>query len=216
MSLLSFKSIDLKNIQGVILDLDNTLYEYEPCHKRALFNVFNAFSGIFPCTYDEFTCLYKEAQDSVKSRTSNQAASHSRLLYFQHMIEKCSGKTLFEKTLVFEGLYWETFIDAMEIDPAAAQFLVDCKKNSIKVCIITDLTSEIQFKKILKLGIEDKVSFMVTSEEAGVEKPDPRIFEYTLNKIKLTKSEVIVIGDNKIKDIDGAEKLGIKAYLVRG
>ena len=52
---------------------------------------------------------------------------------------------------------------------------------------------------------------LVTSEEAGREKPHPYVFMLSLKKLGLKASEVCVIGDSFSKDIFGARNLQIDA-----
>ena len=86
------------------------------------------------------------------------------------------------------------------------------KKFTGKVCIITDLTAEIQYRKIKKLKLTNLIDFIVTSEEAGIEKPSSNIFELALKKINLKSSEICMIGDSYEKDIVGGINLGIKSF----
>jgi putative hydrolase of the HAD superfamily len=80
-----------------------------------------------------------------------------------------------------------------------------------KNCIVTDLTADIQFKKLIQLGLMDNIKYIVTSEESGKEKPHPYIFHLALEKIGLDKTELVYIGDDYEKDIIGATSMGIKA-----
>jgi putative hydrolase of the HAD superfamily len=93
-------------------------------------------------------------------------------------------------------------------------FLAECKKRGIVVCLITDLTSAIQFRKIQRLGLSGLFDFVVTSEEAGVEKPEPFIFSYAVKKMGLHLRDVVMIGDDSKKDIDGARNHNIKTFQV--
>ena len=45
----------------------------------------------------------------------------------------------------------------------------------------------------------------------GVEKPNPKIFNKSIEKLNLGKNNVCMIGDNFKKDIQGAIDLGIKS-----
>ena len=107
------------------------------------------------------------------------------------------------------------FLDRMQIDKSANKFINKCYEAHIPICCITDLTAQIQFRKIVKLNIEKKIKLIVTSEEAGIEKPNKKIFNLALEKINLQYNDVIMIGDSTSKDIKGAESLGIKSYLVK-
>lgn len=54
----------------------------------------------------------------------------------------------------------------------------------------------------------------ISSANVGYEKPNPKIYEYALEKYKKTK-DVWMVGDSIIADVRGAENVGIKGVLVR-
>jgi putative hydrolase of the HAD superfamily len=49
----------------------------------------------------------------------------------------------------------------------------------------------------------------------GIEKPNKKMFQSALEKLRLSTDQVIMIGDSIDKDISGAEEMGIKSYLVK-
>lgn len=205
-----FPKIKLSDtMKGVLLDIDNTVYSYDECHRIGMLAVKNKINEIRKITDDEFSHLYKIARRRVNIDLNTQAASHSRIIYFQKLIESFLGKTDMKFTLELEEVYWSTFLDEMKLLDNVYEFLKECQKKSIRICVITDLTVAIQIRKILKLRIDDFIEFLVTSEEAGVEKPHPYIFKLCLEKLNMKSNEVIVIGDNLKKDIIGAELLGM-------
>jgi len=55
---------------------------------------------------------------------------------------------------------------------------------------------------------------MISSANIGFEKPNPRIYEYTL-KYANYPGETWMVGDSIIADVKGAECAGIKAVFVR-
>ena len=91
-----FSEINLSGIKGVLLDLDNTVYLYEPCHEYALNAcVVKAFKELtIPKT--KFLELYNKARKTINHQLHGQAACHSRLLYFQYLFEELEGKTKFK------------------------------------------------------------------------------------------------------------------------
>ena len=100
----------------------------------------------------------------------------------------------------------------MIIFDGVMEFLEKCSKSGIPICIITDLTAEIQNKKFLK--IDNYITYIVSSEEAGCEKLSQYIFELALEKLALNPKDVLMIGDNKKKDIAGAESMGMKSFHI--
>ena len=55
------------------------------------------------------------------------------------------------------------------------------------------------------------MDFIVTSAEAGIEKPDPKIYERALQKAGCAPGECLFIGDVYQKDVLGPEKAGMRA-----
>ena len=53
------------------------------------------------------------------------------------------------------------------------------------------------------------------SYEAGMLKPDPRIFRLTLKKLGVKPEDAVMIGDNLQSDVMGAEAVGIKGILIK-
>ncbi|MGT0115238.1 HAD family hydrolase, partial [Streptococcus pneumoniae] len=55
---------------------------------------------------------------------------------------------------------------------------------------------------------------IIISGAFGRGKPDPTIFEHALERMGLTKDEVIMVGDNLMTDILGASRAGIKSVWI--
>lgn len=210
-----FESIDLRNKKGVLIDLDNTLYPYDINHKRALASCRSLAKAKYEIAVDLFDEGYRRGRKTVHVQLEHRASSHSRLLYFQKASEFLFKETQIDFALEMEQLYWETFLSGMEWFPAAKEFLSECRSRGLKTCIITDLTTHIQMRKWKKLGLDQYIDFLVSSEEAGIEKPNRLIFEMALEKLSLKSEDVIMVGDNQKKDILGAEDIGIRAYLIQ-
>ncbi len=207
------KTLIESGLEAALLDFDNTLYPYYPAHYHAMDKCAERLEHIAPG--QNLSDLYEAAKAEIHIELHTQAASHSRQLYFQRVFEKLFNKSCLELAIEFEELYWRSFLPAMHVDPVAMKFLNDCKANNIRTCIVTDLTARVQAKKLMHLGLADHIDYLVSSEEAGVEKPDPRIFKLALKKLGLNASQVIMVGDSPERDIAGAEGLGIKAFHVQ-
>ena len=63
------------------------------------------------------------------------------------------------------------------------------------------------------MGLSEYVDIMVTSEEAGREKPSEAVFELIIKKSGVLPWELLMIGDSYEKDIKGAENVGMNAML---
>lgn len=210
----NWKDIDLTGVKGILLDLDNTLYAYDPVHKIAYEFCRKTASEEYHIAAEDFDSSWKTARNKVHEDLHGQGASHSRLLYFQKQHEVLFGRTNATYTLQMEELYWSVFLNHIQWKEGAQQFLQRATESNLEICIVTDLTAAIQFRKWNQMGLGQFVKYMVSSEEAGIEKPGKYIFEMALDKLKMKTEEVIMIGDNEKKDISGANALGIKSYLI--
>ena len=80
--------------------------------------------------------------------------------------------------------------------------------------IITDLTTQIQFRKIVHLELDEYIDYIVTSEETGYDKPHPAPYKLALKKLNFNKNEIIwMFGDDPIKDIKEAEILLMQSHF---
>jgi FMN phosphatase YigB (HAD superfamily) len=215
MEKLIFPKIPFNEFKGVLLDIDNTIYHYESCHKLALNSLLKELSKLINLPLEPIKHEFLKARKKVNKALYGTASSHSRFLYIQLTLEKILGFSDFYNTIKLEKLYWEIFLKKMELNVDAKKFILKCNEKNIPICCLTDLTAEIQFKKLLKLNLENRIKYIVTSEEVGIEKPNKKMFEKALEKLNIKANQVIMIGDSTPKDIFGGEALGIKSFLVK-
>lgn len=65
-----------------------------------------------------------------------------------------------------------------------------------------------------KLGLANMLDFIVTSKEAGANKPDKKIFDYALSMAGTPPEEAAFVGDQYSIDVLGAEAAGLKGILL--
>ncbi len=82
-----------------------------------------------------------------------------------------------------------------------------------KLHIITNGFQEVQDVKIEASGLAAYFDTIVTSEEAGIKKPNEEIFHYAMRKAGATASQSLMIGDDLDVDILGAKKVGMDQVL---
>lgn len=199
-------------IKLVVFDLDNTLYDYDYCNKSAEKALFNELSDLFSVDLEYCKKLLCEAKLKVKNQLGNVAASHNRLLYTQNICERLGVNPLLYAMQLYDT-YWNAFLNSMTGYNYVIPLFDRLKSAGIEIGILTDLTAAIQFRKLSKLEVAGFVDYFVTSEEAGEEKPSRKMFDLMVKKSGYRCSEIIMVGDDKKKDIDGAEALGIRSIL---
>lgn len=189
---------------AVLLDLDNTLYPYDPSHAAAMAQVRAKASKLLSISATDFDLLYDKARHDLKQRVGRVAASHSRLLYFQRLLELGGFKTQALIALDLEQTYWRSFLMRAHLFEDALEFLDDLRLLGVPVVIVTDLTAQIQFRKVVHFGIDRYIDYIVTSEESGADKPAKASFELALDKIGQVQGPLWIIGDDPAAEIAGA------------
>lgn len=200
-------------VKNLILDLDNTLYGYDVPHKQAMATVLKMFSDRFAISDEQTQSSFDRARKKTHLELPARAASHNRLLYFQKMFEE-NGLNCMPHALELYEEYWGTFLEAMQLFEGVEDYLEGHRSQGGKVCVLTDLTAHIQYRKIKKLDLHKHLDFLVTSEEAGIEKPHPYMFTKALQKLGCSPEEALMIGDSWSKDIQGANAMGIPSIWI--
>jgi len=188
---------------AILFDTDNTLYPYDQAHEAALKAVKEKVINTFLIQPEDFDQAFKEARTQVKARLINTASSHSRLLYLQRMLELMGLGSQVLLALDFEQTYWRTFLSNATLFDEVKDLLDDLRLLGIPTAIVTDLTAQIQFRKIVYFGLDHYFDFIVTSEEAGFDKPHAAPFQIALEKMKPKGDVIWMVGDNPNNDIRG-------------
>jgi HAD superfamily hydrolase (TIGR01509 family) len=191
------------------------LYDYEPVHKKALAETYKIFNKkIMKISKEKFRKLFNLSKEESHQELSGTASSHNRVLYFQRLIEKTHNTVDPRIILQLYNVYWNVFLKNMKLKIGVLKTLIELKKKDLKIVLVSDLTTQIQLRKIQKLKITKYVDYLVTSEEAGSEKPHLIMFLLALKKLNLLPQEVLFVGDSKNKDISGANAAEIDTIWI--
>ena len=201
---------NLKIPKAVIFDTDNTILDSITSDKFALKKVQKRAAKKLNISEKKFQNAFFKSRKEIKELLGYSASSHSRLLYFQRTIEHLGfGSSIF-LSLDFEQTYWREFLLNSELYENIEDLLGFLKSKKIKTANITDLTAQIQFRKMVYFGLDNYFDFVVTSEESGEDKPSKKTFDLVLKKLSFDPEEIWMIGDDYEKDIKGAKNVGIK------
>jgi len=195
-------------IKAVIFDLDDTLYDYSRLNDVGIKNAAAYAKEELHCSEEEFLNCFEQARKDIKKILKGTAAEHNRLLYFQKTLELLGFSGTYHSLELYNA-YWDYLLEHMRLKEGAIKLLDFCVETKRKVGICSDLTVHIQQRKLRKLDICQYVDKLVTSEEAGAEKPNGKMFSLILEKLDILPMEAVFVGDSRVKDIDGAIQAGI-------
>lgn len=180
----------------VVLDLDNTLYEYGRAHLAARRELIRYLSSELKLPTSRVGAALDVARLRVKDRLGDVASSHSRLLYVHEAYRHLGFRVEPKVILRSEQIYWSVFLGHMTLFDGVIDFLAALRRVGSRIVIVTDLTSQIQFRKIVRLGLEGWIDEVITSEFLGVDKDHPDGFKRVFSLLDISNESCVwFIGD---------------------
>lgn len=203
----------LNNIEHVFFDLDHTLWDFDKNSALAFEKIFKMQK--MALEVEDFLEVYLPINFKYWELYRNNSVSKEVLRYGRL-------KETFD-SLKFEAC--DTTIDTIADDyikylPNNNHLLedsleiLDYLSKKYRLHIITNGFDEIQERKMKNSGIHHYFETVTTSEEAGVKKPHPEIFNKALSKCEAKPEFSVMIGDNLEADIVGAHNFGIRSILL--
>ena len=195
-------------IRAVAFDLDDTLYAFETpggpndAALRALAEYAAPKIGVTPDAFLDEVAASLRAQ---KERTGvDTPGYHSRCVRYARLL-----------AIDFVDRYWKELFARIRPAPGAVDLLRACRARGLRVGLGTNMTAIEQFRKMEVLGLLDLVDFVASSEEAGIEKPNPGLFDLVVEKARCARGEILFVGDNLQKDYLGATAAGLRAVWLQ-
>jgi len=205
--------------EAVLFDLDNTLYEYAPCNAAGLLAAQQVLATQYSLGEGRFQELHDMVRGELAEELEGSAASHERSLFFKRIAEHSSapeGRGSQPGLAVhMHEAYWGAFMGCMEPAPHAHEQL-SLLAGTHRLALVSNHTNLAQLKKVETLGFAPYFEAIITSEEAGVEKPHARIFELALQALGVQSERAVMVGDDLEADYRGARSAGLEALLYTG
>lgn len=203
-------------MRGLLLDLDDTLYDYAPAEQRGRAAALSMVVQDTGLEWSHAVRLYDEARARVKQRVPQRGSSHSRLLYLHELAATSGGPGVLARVRGWERAFWSAYLRGAELRPFARELLVGWRARGDKVAIVTDLVLEVQLWKLEVLGLCELVDVLVASEEVQHDKPALDAFELAIERLGAKREQCVIVGDSLDKDGQAARALGVPFYRVRG
>jgi len=199
----------------LILDIDDTICNAREAYAKAIDECYGFFRKKNPgVSKVKFTDNYMEARKEIHLELSGTASMHDRFLYFQRMFEIMKLPFEPEMLTAITELYWNATYRNLRLFQGVKEAMKTIKKSGLLIGVATNLVADVQIKKLEKLGVEDYIDFVVTSQEAGKEKPHPAMFLLALKKAGCLPEEAVMIGDSLEQDIEGANHIGMTSVHI--
>jgi HAD superfamily hydrolase (TIGR01549 family) len=194
----------------LLFDLDDTLFDHRHSSRCGLDAIWREYPYFAAVTPDEFERRHSEILEELHARVlrAELTMDQARVERFGRLFDGV-GHTPIEDTVhLAASRYRQVYIESRQPVPGAVSLLA-WLRPFVRIAIITNNIVAEQVEKLEACGMTAFVDVLVASEEAGVSKPDPAIFEIALGRLGCSPEEALMIGDSWSADILGARAAGL-------
>jgi len=114
------------------------------------------------------------------------------------------------------GGYLRAYESSWRAFPDALPLLQNLRASGHRIGLLTNGTEAQQLAKLRRTGLLVEFDVVCTSERVGFAKPDVRAFAVLASELGVEPGACLFVGDDPVKDVDGARAAGMQALLVDG
>ncbi len=193
-------------IKAVLLDVDNTLMDFNACAEQSLVNTFKEYNLKFS---EEYHKIFFAENDKLWLELEKGTIDKEYL--HKVRFEIIFGKLgIHADAIAFDKSYMHNLSLSNCLIDGAIDLLEYLKKKYV-LCIASNGTAYVQKGRLKITGIDRYIEKMFISDNIGFPKPSPKFFDYCMSDLEdISKDEIVMIGDSISADISGAINYGIK------
>jgi len=194
-------------IKAVIFDLDNTLVDFFRMKREA---VKAAVAAMVDAGLDG---SFDEAYEAINRIYDSEGIEFQEV--FDRFLFERYGEIRHKLLAAGVVAYRKAREAALVLYPHVTSTLTTLAKRGIKLAVLTDAPPKQAWLRLCYLNLHHLFDAVITSEEAGAQKPSPLPFRLTLESLQVEPSEALMIGDWPERDMVGATGVGIHTVFAR-
>ena len=200
----------MNQYKNIYFDLDRTLWDFEKNARDAFHDLYRDYDlGAFIPSLDMLVRSYHKHNERLweEYRMGRIKKDFLRVYRFQLVLNDYNVRN--------NKLAAQLSKNYLDIAPLKTNLIPHTKSvlqylsEKYSLHIITNGFKEVQSLKLQNSGIIQFFEKVITSDNAGAQKPKEAIFEYALSTANAKKKESLMVGDDLEVDILGAKKFGL-------
>lgn len=193
-------------IKAVLIDIDDTIFDFEKCSKNS-----------FLKTLEKFNLKFKEQDFSYFNKVNH-------ILWTKQKLGEINIKEVFIKRNYLMGKYFNLDIEKGLFNDLFVKFLYDeiemvdgiedlllYLSDKYKIFTASNGIFKMQENRLKKSNLDKYFDKIFVSDKIGYEKPDKKFFQKIMDLTKFSNDDLIMIGDSIKSDIIGAKNSKIKS-----
>ena len=194
-------------IRYIYFDLDDTLLNHKKAEQNGLRDIYDKIPALQVVSVDQLLRVYAQINKGLWIEYAQGSIDRSTLhrRRFQESFEALGiNGELYE----YAGtIYMEHYRKHWEWMKGAKQAFLTLQ-DYYETGVITNGFAETQWMKIRQFGFDSVCTSIIISEEFGLMKPDPAIFNEATQQAGYAPEHILYVGDSLTSDVDGALNAG--------
>ena len=191
-------------INTVLLDLDDTIFDFKACERQALVNAFLALGIPFS---EEVASKYTVINDSVWKKLERREITRERLKVerFRILLDECGLEADPER---LSDAYADRLSETNALIDGAIDFLRELSAR-YRLYAVTNGFESIQMGRIRAANIDKYFREIFISQKIGSDKPGAAFFDYCRDRIGFSIESTALVGDSLTSDVKGGVAYGL-------
>ena len=208
----------MKHYKAIFLDWDDTIGDWTTAEHKALQDIYANYhlNQLYP-TFEDYLNAYKPYNLELWGMYGRGEVTKDwlhlqrflRPLLVQSKVESQKTASLKEELAHEMGDQFLRLTNKYFCLMPDAEKVVKYLASKYPLTIISNGFKEVQYYKFEHSGLAPYFTHRLISEEIGINKPQPEIFQIALARNGITAKEALMIGDSYTSDIAGAKAAGI-------
>lgn len=194
-------------IKAVVFDLDNTLVDFMKMKRRSI-------EEAIPAMVDAGLEVTTEVANKIIDEIyKEQGIEYQQVFdeFLNRVLNKVDYKILSAGIVAYRRAREASLIPYPHVYSTLNKLL----KMGIKMGIVSDAPVKEAWLRLAYLNFHHIVDAVITFDDSGERKPNPKPFKMILERLEVKPDEAIMVGDWADRDIIGAAKVGMKTAFAK-
>lgn len=193
--------------QFVFFDLDNTLLDHNSAEAAAHNDLYNSTPELQQRPLEDWLNTYKSINHQLWLNYQEGKIDRHELQQSRFRDSMKQLNMSFERSDEIGSAYMQFYRNHWDwVDGAKEALEKVCE--SYPIGIVTNGFLETQQKKIEKMGLGRHTNLFIITEEIGVMKPHPKVFDVATERAGVDRKSILYVGDSYSSDIIGGRNAG--------
>ncbi|WP_187478489.1 YjjG family noncanonical pyrimidine nucleotidase [Amniculibacterium sp. G2-70] len=204
------------NIRHIFFDLDNTLWDHRKNAYLTLKTIFERekikekYHLNFEDFHKEYFTINEHLWAQIRDGKIDKPYLRKHRFYDSFLF---FGIDNMELSQYFESHFLDEILAYNHLVEGCLEVLDYLKTKNYRLHILSNGFHEVTHRKVNESGISQYFDTVTSADEINIRKPQPEIFQWTIDKAEAKIEESIMIGDDWIADIEGGLSFGMEVVF---